>query len=69
MNVIRELLQSNKAYRVADAIGMPRVTIYRLIKGDTLPKSTRLETIERIANHFGYRVEIKLVKKNKGNIQ
>lgn len=63
MNPLKQLLNNEKPYRVADKIGMPRNTLYRMMK-DELPKSVRIETIEKIAGYFGYQVEIKLVRKD-----
>jgi len=60
-NPLFELFQSSndKAYRIADSIGMPRNTIYRYT-GKRLPSRFEAMTVERIAAHFGQRVVISL---------
>lgn len=51
-----------KPYRVADEIKMPRNTVYRMLNEAGIPKSARIETLERIARYFGYRIEINFIK-------
>lgn len=62
MNPLRELLNGKKPYRVADEIKMPRNTVYRMLNEAGIPKSARIETLERIARYFGYRIEINFIK-------
>ena len=64
MNPIRELLNNEPPYRVADKIGMPRNTLYKVANKAGIPQSTTIRTIAKIAKYFGYRVEIQLVKDN-----
>jgi hypothetical protein len=62
MNPIRELLNGEPPYRIADKIGMPRNTLYKVVRETGIPESTTIRTIAKIASYFGYRVEIQLVK-------
>ena len=64
MNPLRELLDGRRPYRIADEMHMPRNTVYRMLDKDGIPKSARLETLEKIARYFGYRIEIRLVEDN-----
>ena len=62
MNELKNIFNSAKVkpYRLADAIGMSRSHIYKLLNGQ-IPTGTKIETLEKIANTLGYKVVIGFV--------
>lgn len=65
MNTLKVLFQvtKRKPYRVADAIQMSRSYIYGLIADGEIPRGTKLETLDRIANELGYSVKVEFLPK------
>lgn len=48
---------------IANAVGLSRTTIAKLIAKE-ISRKTKLETLDKLASHFGYRVKVELEKVN-----
>ena len=66
MNPLRQVFRQGRvpAYKLASQVGLSRNTIAKIISEDGIPEEAQIKTLNKLAKHFGYRIEINLVKHN-----
>lgn len=57
-NIIRELLGSTSPRTIALMTGISHETIYKICREDIIPRGVKLETLDKVADCYGYRVVV-----------
>jgi DNA-binding phage protein len=57
-------LGDEPVYKIAGKVKMSRNTIVKIMSKDGIPRQARIETLDRLASHFGYRVKVTLERVN-----
>ena len=66
MNPLRQIFKQGDipAYKLAPVVGLSRNTIAKIISRNGIPEEAQVKTLNKLAKHFGYRIEIRLVPDN-----
>ena len=51
-------------YKIAGRVGLSRNTITKVMARGAIPRQAKLETLDKLASHFGYRVKVTLERVN-----
>ncbi len=64
MNPLRQIFKEGDipAYILAPMVGLSRNTIAKIISRNGIPEEAQIKTLNKLANYFGYQIEISLVK-------